>query len=33
MPTRFRIYPRTADNLALAEPLIVGVDLSDFQFE
>lgn len=33
MPTRLRIYPRTADNLALAEPLIVGVDLSDFRFE
>jgi hypothetical protein len=33
MPTRFRIYPRTPANLALAEPLIVGVDLSDFHFE
>jgi hypothetical protein len=33
MPTRFRIYPRTRDNVALAEPLIVGVDLSDFHFE
>lgn len=33
MPTRFRIYPRTPDNLALPEPLIVGVDLSDFRFE
>jgi hypothetical protein len=32
MPTRFRIYPRTAENLALPEPLIVGVDLSDFRF-
>ncbi|NUY01461.1 hypothetical protein [Paraburkholderia youngii] len=33
MPTRFRIYPRTPDNVALPEPLIVGVDLSDFRFE
>ncbi|MEK6424424.1 MAG: hypothetical protein V4801_32970 [Burkholderia gladioli] len=33
MPTRFRIYPRSAANKALPEPLIVGVDLSDFRFE
>ena len=33
MPTRMRIYPRTPENLALPEPLIVGVDLSDFHFE
>ncbi|WP_354677529.1 hypothetical protein [Cupriavidus plantarum] len=33
MPTRMRIYPRNAQNLALPEPLIVGVDLSDFHFE
>ncbi|EJO56550.1 hypothetical protein FEP63_03261 [Burkholderia multivorans] len=33
MPTRFRIYPRTAENLALPAPLIVGVDLSNFRFE
>jgi len=33
MPTRMRIYPRTPENLAMAEPLIVGVDLSDFRFE
>jgi hypothetical protein len=33
MPTRFRVYPRTPDNLALPQPLIVGVDLSDFRFE
>ncbi|MBR8363545.1 hypothetical protein KDW55_09420 [Burkholderia sp. AU19243] len=33
MPTRFRIYPRTAENVALPAPLIVGVDLSDFRFE
>jgi hypothetical protein len=33
MPTRLRIYPRTTDNIALPEPLIVGVDLSDFRFE
>ena len=33
MPTRMRIYPRGADNAAVAEPLIVGVDLSDFHFE
>lgn len=32
MPTRLRIYPRNADNHALPEPLIVGVDLSDFHF-
>jgi hypothetical protein len=33
MPTRMRIYPRTPENLAMPEPLIVGVDLSDFRFE
>ncbi|MBN3828752.1 hypothetical protein G3O00_34885 [Burkholderia sp. Ac-20384] len=33
MPTRFRIYPRSPENVAIAEPLIVGVDLSDFRFE
>lgn len=33
MPTRFRIYPRTPENLALPAPLIVGVDLSNFHFE
>jgi len=33
MPTRMRIYPRTPENLAMLEPLIVGVDLSDFRFE
>ncbi|PRY06179.1 hypothetical protein [Paraburkholderia sp. BL25I1N1] len=33
MPTRFRIYPRNADNLALTEPLIVGVDLSNIRFK
>ena len=33
MPTRMRIYPRTPDNVALPEPLIVGVDLSAFHFE
>ena len=33
MPTRFRIYPRMPENVALPEPLIVGVDLSDFRFE
>jgi hypothetical protein len=32
MPTRFRIYPRTPENTALPEPLIVGVDLSNFRF-
>lgn len=32
MPTRFRIYPRGEDNRAMPEPLIVGVDLSDFKF-
>ncbi|WP_218124515.1 hypothetical protein [Dyella sp. 333MFSha] len=32
MPTRFRIFPRTADNTSLAEPLIVGVDLFDIRF-
>lgn len=33
MPTRLRIYPRGTDNAAVPEPLIVGVDLSDFRFE
>jgi hypothetical protein len=33
MPTRFRIYPRTPENVAMAEPLIVGVNLSDIRFE
>jgi hypothetical protein len=33
MPTRLRIYPRDANNHALPDPLIVGVDLSDFRFE
>jgi len=32
MPSRFRIYPRTPENTALPEPLIVGVDLSNFHF-
>ncbi|QDE40898.1 hypothetical protein FIV34_17615 [Luteibacter pinisoli] len=32
MPTRLRIFPRTEDNTSVAEPLIVGVDLSDFRF-
>ncbi|MGN6482278.1 hypothetical protein [Luteibacter sp.] len=32
MPTRLRIYPRTPENIALPEPLIVGVDLSNFRF-
>ncbi|PXV56883.1 hypothetical protein SAMN04487785_1096 [Dyella jiangningensis] len=32
MPTRLRIYPRGADNHAVPEPLIVGVDLSDYRF-
>jgi hypothetical protein len=33
MPTRLRIYPRGTDGRAMPEPLIVGVDLSDFRFE
>ena len=33
MPTRLRIYPRGADNIAMPDPLIVGVDLSHFRFE
>jgi len=32
MPGKMRIYPRGADNKPLPEPLIVSVDLSDFQF-
>jgi hypothetical protein len=32
VPTRFRIFPRTPENVSLAEPLIVGVDLSEFCF-
>lgn len=32
MPGKMRIYPRGPDNKPLPEPLIVSVDLSDFQF-
>ncbi len=33
LPSKFRVYPRTPDNTPVAEPLIVGVDLSDYRFE
>lgn len=33
LPSKFRVYPRTPDNRPAAEPLIVGVDLSDYRFE
>lgn len=33
LPGKMRIFPRGSDNIALAEPLIVSVDLSDFRFE
>lgn len=33
LPSKFRVYPRTPDNTPAAEPLIVGVDLSDYHFE
>lgn len=33
LPSKFRVYPRDPDNRPAAEPLIVGVDLSDYRFE
>ncbi|GAA4492535.1 hypothetical protein [Gluconacetobacter tumulicola] len=33
LPAKFRVYPRGPDNMPVAEPLIVGVDLSDYRFE
>ncbi|MET0363360.1 MAG: hypothetical protein ABW169_01785, partial [Sphingobium sp.] len=33
LASKFRVYPRNPDNTAAAEPLIVGVDLSDYRFE
>ncbi len=33
LPSKFRVYPRNPDNTPAAEPLIVGVDLSDYRFE
>lgn len=33
LPSKFRVYPRTLDNTPAAEPLIVGVDLSNYRFE
>ena len=31
--SKFRIYPRNPDNRPAADPLIVGVDLSNYRFE
>jgi hypothetical protein len=33
LPSKFRVYPRDPDNRPATEPLIVGVDLSDYRFE
>lgn len=33
LPSKFRVYPRKPDNTPATEPLIVGVDLSDYRFE
>lgn len=33
LPSKMRIFPRKADNSPAPEPLIVSVDLSDFQFK
>jgi hypothetical protein len=33
LPSKFRVYPRAPDDTPAAEPLIVGVDLSDYRFE
>ncbi|MBE9605926.1 hypothetical protein IAI18_13735 [Acetobacteraceae bacterium H6797] len=32
LPSRFRVYPRNPDGTPAPEPLIVGVDLSDYHF-
>jgi hypothetical protein len=32
LPSKFRVYPRLSDNTATNEPLIVGVDISDYRF-
>lgn len=33
LASKFRVYPRAPDNTPLLEPLIVGVDISDWRFE
>jgi hypothetical protein len=33
LPSKFRVYPRNPDNTPATEPLIVGVDLSDYRLE
>lgn len=33
LASKFRVYPRAPDNTPLPEPLIVGVDISDWRFE
>ncbi|TSD86106.1 hypothetical protein FFK22_024050 [Mycobacterium sp. KBS0706] len=33
LASKFRVYPRAADNTPLPEPLIVGVDITDYHFE
>ncbi|MER9254859.1 hypothetical protein NKI59_24210 [Mesorhizobium sp. M0598] len=33
LPSKFRVYPRNPDNKPAAEPLIVGVDLSNYRIE
>ena len=32
LPTKHRIFPRTPDGQALAEPLVVSIDLSEIAF-
>lgn len=33
LPSKFRVYPRNPDNTPATEPLIVGVDLSNYRLE
>lgn len=33
LPSGFRVYPRKPDNTPAAEPLIVGVDITDYRIE
>jgi hypothetical protein len=33
LSSKFRVYPRNPDNMPATEPLIVGVDLSDYRLE
>lgn len=33
LASKFRVYPRSPENTPLTEPLIVGVDITDYSFE